>query len=139
MTTITATETADRISPKARLAGRIVSGLVVVFLAFDAITHIANIEPVRDAFAELGVPADLAVTSGIVMLVCLAFYIVPATSIVGAILLTGYLGGAATVNLMNDKPLVSTTLFSIYVGVAAWTGLYLRDARVRAIVPLHRG
>lgn len=127
------------ISARSRLIGRILSGVVVAFLAFDAIIHLSNIEPVRDAFAELGIPSYVAATSGIVMIVCLAFYVVPATSVLGAILLTGYLGGAATVNLINEKPLVSTTLFSIYVAIAVWIGLYLRDTRVRALAPWHKG
>ncbi len=137
-TAATATATASTISARSRLIGRILSGIVVAFLAFDAIIHLSNIAAVRDAFAELGIPSYVSVTSGIVMIVCLAFYVVPATSILGAILLTGYLGGAATVNLINEKPLMSTTMFSIYVGVAVWTALYLRDTRVRALAPWHK-
>lgn len=142
MNTVSATRTvtavADRISPKARIAGRIITGLVVAFLLFDAVIHLSGAQQVKDSFDALGVPAHLTVTIGLVMLGCLALYLIPATAPLGAVLLTGYLGGAVTVNMINEKPLISTTLFAIYVGVFVWAGLYLRDSRVRALAPWNR-
>lgn len=75
---------------------------------------------------------------GVVLLVCLILYLVPATSILGAVLLTGYLGGAVATNMLTEQPIISTTLFPIYVGIFVWGGLFLRDARVRSIVPVRR-
>ncbi len=69
---------------------------------------------------------------------CLILYLVPATSILGAVLLTGYLGGAVATNMLTEQPIISTTLFPIYVGIFVWGGLFLRDARVRSIVPVRR-
>jgi hypothetical protein len=126
------------ISQRARLAGRIVSGLAVVFFLFDSLTHIANVEQVRTAMADLGFDPSLNRVFGVVLLACLVVYVVPATSILGAVLLTGYLGGAVATNLLTEQPILSTTLAPIYFGVLVWGGLYLRDARVRAIMPLVR-
>lgn len=125
-------------SPRARLAGRIVSGLVVVFFLFDSLTHIANVEQVRTAMADLGFDPSLNRVFGVVLLACLVLYVVPITSILGAVLLTGYLGGAVTTNLLTEQPVLTNTLFPVYFGVLVWGGLYLRDSRVRAIMPLVR-
>jgi hypothetical protein len=122
----------------ARRIGLVLQILVVVFLLFDAVTHILNIQPVKDASAELGLRDEMAPIIGIVMAIILVLYAIPATSVIGAILLTGYLGGAVLTNWRVDKPLVSTVFFAIYVGIAAWAALYLRDERVRGIIPLRR-
>ncbi len=131
-------ENAAPIGRKARIAGLIITGLVTAFLLFDAIIHIANIQSVRDAMAELGFDENIAVVIGIVMLVCLVLYLVPATSILGAVLLTGYLGGAVATNMLTEQPLFSTILFPVYVGIFVWGGLWLRDAGVRTIMPIRR-
>ncbi|MFE3289607.1 DoxX family protein [Rhodococcus sp. NPDC059234] len=137
--TATATPPATgSISPRARLAGRIVSGLAVLFFLFDSITHIANVEQVRTAMADLGFDPSLNRVFGVVLAACLILYVIPATSILGAVLLTGYLGGAVATNLLTEQPILSTTLAPIYFGILVWGGLYLRDARVRAIMPLVR-
>ena len=129
------TVAAPQIGPKARTAGRVVQTLVVAFLLFDSLSKIAGVQSVREATAELGIPVHLTPVIGIVLLGCVAVYVVPRTAILGAVLLTGYLGGAVTVNMINEKPLLSTTLFAVYFGVAVWAGLWLRDRRVRAIMP----
>ncbi|RVW09419.1 DoxX family protein [Prescottella agglutinans] len=129
---------AATVSPRARLVGRVVTGLVVAFLLFDAGIHLANIQPVRDSMAEYGFPDYAPYIMGVVMLACLALYLVPVTSILGAVLLTGYLGGAVACNILTEQPLLSTILSPVYVGIFVWGGLYLRDARVRAIMPLVR-
>ncbi|MBJ8346230.1 DoxX family protein [Antrihabitans sp. YC2-6] len=128
------TAAAAAISTKARNAGRIVSGLVVAFLLFDALSKLAGVQAVRDASAELGIPSGQTSVIGAVLLACTALYVWKRTAVLGAVFLTGYLGGAVTINMINEKPLVSTTLFAVYFGVVVWLGLWLRDARVRNLV-----
>lgn len=140
---ITTSQSAHRtgdvaVSKSARIAGLIVTGLVVLFLLFDVIIHITNTSQVQEAMADLGFDPSLNRVFGIVLLVCLVLYVVPVTSILGAVLLTGYLGGAVATNLLTEQPIVSTTLFPIYTGIFVWGGLYLRDNGVRAIMPLRR-
>lgn len=126
------------ISNKSMWAGRVLSGICVLFLLFDSIIHLMRIPPVAKALGELGFPMSLAVTLGIVELVCIALYVIPGTSVLGAILLTGYLGGAIATQLRVGNPLFGETLFPVYVGALAWGGLYLRDAQLRAMIPLRR-
>lgn len=126
------------VSPRARIVGLVVTALVVAFLLFDAVIHLANIQPVKDSMAEYGFPEYAPYVMGVVMLVCLALYLTPVTAILGAVLLTGYLGGAVACNILTEQPLLSTILSPVYVGIFVWGGLYLRDARVRAIMPLVR-
>jgi hypothetical protein len=116
--------------------GRIMTGLAALFLLFDGVIHVMKIAPVVEAFAQLGYPATLARGIGVVELVCLILYVVPRTSVVGAILLTGYLGGAIASSLRVGNPLFSHVLFPVYVAMLLWGGLYLRDRRVRALIPL---
>ncbi|GHO53380.1 DoxX family protein [Ktedonobacter robiniae] len=118
--------------------GRILTGLVVLFLLFDGVTHVLQIPPVMDSFKQLGYPASVALEIGIVELVCLVLYIIPSTSVLGAILLTGYLGGAVATNLRIDAPLFSNILFPVYVGLFIWGGLYLRNEQLRALFPLQK-
>jgi hypothetical protein len=119
-------------------AGRILSGLAVLLLLFDSVIHVMKIAPVIEAFAQLGFPLSVAVSLGIIELVCIALYVFPRTSVLGAILLTGYLGGAIAIQVRVGAPLVSTALFPVYVALFVWGGLYLRDDRVRAMIPLRR-
>jgi hypothetical protein len=116
--------------------GRILSGIVVLFLLFDATIHLMRIPPVAEAFAQLGLPLSLAVTLGIVELVCVAAYVFPRTSVLGAILLTGYLGGAIAIQARVGNSLFRETLFPVYVGILLWGGLLARDEKLRAIFPL---
>jgi hypothetical protein len=117
-------------------AGRIMTALPVLFLLFDTVIHLMNIAPVVEAFTQLGYPASIARGLGMVELVCLVLYVIPRTSVLGAILLTGYLGGAVASNLRIGSPLFSHVLFPIYVGILLWGGLYLREDRLRALIPL---
>ena len=112
--------------------GRIMSGIAVLFLLFDSIIHILVITPVVESFAQLGVPVNLAVPVGVFELCCLVLYLVPRTSTLGAVLLTGYLGGAVATQMRIGAPLFSTLLFPVYVGILLWGGLYLRDERLHA-------
>jgi DoxX-like protein len=115
----------------ARWAGRVVSALVVAFLAFDGITKAMMVEPVVEATTRLGYPAGSVFGIGATLLVCTALYAVPRTAFLGAILLTGYLGGAVATQVRVEDPWF---LFPAFIGVLAWGGLFLRDARVRALV-----
>ena len=93
--------------------------------------HVLNVQPVQDANRVLGFPPGAALGIGLVELVCVALYLVPRTAVLGAVLLTGYLGGAVSAQLRIEAPLFSTLLFPVYLGTAVWVGLWLRDARVR--------
>ena len=119
-------------------AGRILSGLGVLFMLFDAIIHTMRPPPVVQAFTQLGFPLSSALPLGIIELLCVVLYVIPRTSAFGAILLTGYLGGAIATQVRIGAPLFSATLFPIYVALFLWGGLYLRDGRVRALIPLRR-
>lgn len=118
------------ISRKRRWTGRVVSGLVVAFLLFDAIPKILQMSWVMKATAQMGFPMGAILPIGIVLLVCTILYGIPRTAILGAILLTGYLGGAIEANVHLGAPLFSNVLFPIYVAVFVWGGLALRDPRV---------
>jgi len=126
---------ATSLSTKTLWTGRILSGFVTAFLLFDATIHLLKPAPVVEGFAKLGFPIRLAVPLGIIMLVCLLLYVVPRTSILGAILLTGYLGGAVATQMPTGNSLFGEVLFPVYVGVMVWGGLYLRDARLRTLIP----
>ena len=125
-------------SNKSLWTGRILSGLAVAFMLFDAIIHVMKPAPVIDGFTKLGFPVSVAVPLGIIELVCVVLYVIPRTSVFGAILLTGYLGGAIASQVRIGSPMFSTTLFPIYVALFLWGGLYFRDDRVRALIPASR-
>lgn len=116
--------------------GRVITGLAVIFLSWDAVIKIMNLEVVLESFARLGYPEGIALTIGTLELVCLAVYVVPRTSFIGAVLLTGYLGGAIATHVRVGDPLASHVLFPVYVAALIWGGLYLRDGRLRSLVPL---
>lgn len=117
-------------------AGRILSGLAVAFLLFDSVIKLLVIPPVVQSFGQMGYPVSLAVAIGTIELVCLAVYVIPPSSILGAVLLTGYLGGAIATHVRIGSPLFTHILFPVYIAVLIWGGLLLRDTRVRALVPL---
>jgi hypothetical protein len=127
---------ATPVSKKMLWAGRIISGLVVLFMLFDSIIHIMKPAPVLQAFVRLGFPERLSLVIGIILLLCVVLYVIPRTSVLGAILLTGYLGGAVVTNLRAGSSLFGETLFPVYFGMLVWGGLYLRDRRLRALIPL---
>ncbi len=124
------------VSPSAgRLwTGRIVTGVTGLFLGMDTALHLANIAPVQQASARLGLPLHLAPVIGAVELVCLAAYLLPRTAVLGAILLTGYLGGAVAIQLRAGSPLFAEALFPVYLGVLVWGGLLLRRPGLFAIL-----
>jgi hypothetical protein len=118
--------------------GRVLSGLGALFMLFDGVIHILKITPVVDAFALLGFPLSASRALGVIELICVAIYLLPSTSVLGAILLTGYLGGAIATQVRVGAPLFSTTLFPVYVALFLWGGLYFRDERVRSLIPVRR-
>lgn len=123
------------ISAPSLWTGRILSGLVVVFLLFDGAIKLIPLDVVIETSRQLGIPADLAVALGVLTLTCALLYAYPKTAVLGAVLLTGYLGGAIYVHVRAGSPLFSHTLFGVYLGVMAWGGLWLRDERLRLIFP----
>jgi len=121
------------VSKKRLWAGRILSGLAVLFLLFDSVIKLLKIPPVVESLIRLGIPVDLARGIGSLELACLVLYVIPRTSIPGAILLTGFLGGAVMTHVRVGDPLLSHVLFPVYVGALIWGGLFLRG-RLRAII-----
>ena len=118
--------------------GRIMSGLVILFLLFDGAIKLVPLDIVIETSRELGIPTSLARTLGVLTLICTLLYAIPATSVLGAVLMTGYLGGAIYVHVLNGSPLFSHTLFSIYLALLMWGGLYLRDPDLRLLFPFRR-
>jgi hypothetical protein len=125
-------------SPKMLWAGRIISALVVLFLVFDGVIKLVELPVVSETMQQLGYPPNLSRGLGILTLVITGLYAIPRTSILGAILLTGLMGGAMASHLRVGSPVFSHLLFGLYLGVMIWGGLYLRDERVRAAIPLRR-
>jgi hypothetical protein len=119
-------------------AGRTATALVGLFLLFDAAIKVLRLSFAVEATTQLGYPAATVFPIGVVELVCLALYAIPRTSVLGAILLTGHLGGAVATHLRVGSPLAGYTLFPLYVAALLWGGLYLRNERLRAVVPLTR-
>ena len=115
--------------------GRTLTALAVLFLIFDATVKLLQLAPAVDATAQLGFKASVLVPLGVIEVLCLAAYLVPATSVGGAILWTGYLGGAVATQLRAGNPLFSNVLFPVYVAALLWGGLWLRRAELRALVP----
>jgi hypothetical protein len=115
---------------------RVISALAIIFFLLDGVMHVMVPLPVSDAFRQLGFPISLSPVIGFVELVCTLVYVVPRTAIFGAILLTGVLGGAVTAHVRVGDPLFPTLIFPIIVGLLIWGPLYIRDERLRALIPL---
>ncbi len=128
------------VSNKAIWVGRVPSSLVILFMLFDGSIKLIPLDIVIQTNTQLGYPdsINLARGLGILLLVCTALYAFPRTSVLGAILLTGYLGGAIATQLRVGTPVLSHLLFGFYLGLMVWGGLYFRDARIRALIPTTR-
>lgn len=126
-------DTAPAYSKKAIWTGRVLTGLAALFLAFDGTYKLVASAEAAAATAELGWRLETLRGLGVLQLVCLALYLVPRTAPIGALLWTGYLGGAIATHLRIGNPWATHTLFPIYVAVFIWGGLWLRDRRVRAL------
>jgi DoxX-like family len=126
------------VSKSALWSGRVVSGLVIVFLLFDGAIKLVPWPVVTETMDRMGYGSSetLARSLGLITLVCTVLYAVPPTSILGAILLTGYLGGAIASHVRIGSPLFSHVLFGLYLGLMVWGGLWLRDRSLRALMPL---
>src|ERR1700730_662801 len=115
--------------------GRILSGLMALFFVFDGVGHLMKPAPVVEAFARLGYPLSASVGIGVLLLICTAIYLIPRTLVLGAILLTGYLGGAVSTHVRAGSSTFEI-IFPVIFGGLAWLGIYLRDAQLRALIPL---
>ena len=115
-------------------SGRILTGIVVLFLSFDVAIKLARAKPAVEGTVQLGFAPHDVLTIGLIGLVCLVLYVVPRTAPIGAVLWTGYFGGAIATHLRLDNPLLTHTLGPIYVAALMWGALYLRDPRVRALL-----
>jgi hypothetical protein len=114
------------------------SGLMILFMLFDSVSKLALERHVVGATTQIGYPLDVIRPLGAIGLACTLLYAVPRTSILGAILLTGYLGGAIASKVRIEDPLFSSVLFGAYFGVLVWGGLYLRDPQLRSLIPIRR-
>jgi hypothetical protein len=119
-------------------AGTIMSGIAILFLLVDSIGKLIPLAPVVEGSLQLGYPESTIRVIGIILMICVIAYAVPRTSVLGAILLTGYLGGAVATHLRVGSPPLTHTLFPIYVGVLIWGGLMLLEDRLEGLVPLRR-
>ena len=120
--------------------GRVLSGVVVFFLLMDGVIKLVPLAAVTETMQQLGYSGSVAQARGlgVLTLICAVLYAIPRSSVLGAILLTGLLGGAMATHLRIDSPLFSHLLFGLYVGLMAWGGLYLRDPALRALLPVRR-
>jgi hypothetical protein len=115
------------------LAGRIISALSALFLLFDAIIKVLRAAPAVEGTVRLGYPVGVVVPIGVTLLLCVVLYLIPRSSVLGAILITGYLGGAVATQVRVED---LWFLFPVGLGVLVWLGLYLRDSRLRTLIPL---
>jgi hypothetical protein len=119
-----------------RWAARVMSGLAVLFLLFDAAIKVLRVPAAVEGTRQLGYSESVIVPLGFLQLICLVIYLIPRTSVLGAILWTGYLGGAVATHVRLGSPLFTHVLFPIYVALLLWGGLWLRDHRLRALLPV---
>lgn len=133
--TAAAVGTRSRRDRLALRAGRILTVLIAAFLCFDGVMHATRPPAVVAGLHSAGFPIEAALPLGIIELCCVALYVLPRTSVLGAVLLTGYLGGAVAVNVRIEAALITGSLTPVYVAVLMWGALHLRDPRLRALVP----
>ena len=118
-----------------RWAGRIVSGIAALLLFADSFGKLVQVQPVIDGTLALGYPRDSVFTLGVLLFTCVVLYVIPTTSVLGAILLTAYLGGAVATHVRVESPLFTHVLVPTYVAAFIWGGLLLRDSRLRVLLP----
>ena len=126
------------VSLKERWTGRIIAALVLLFLLSDSIGHIAEMKGVIDWSATLGLATNSNIGVGITLLVCIILYVLPRTSVLGAIAVTGYLGGAVAINFRVGNALFGHTLFPAVLGFLLWLSLYLREPQLRLLIPFKK-
>jgi hypothetical protein len=115
--------------------GRALSASAILFLAFDSLGKLLEVAPVIEGSTALGYPASVVFGLGVSLLLCVVAYAIPRTSVLGAVLLTGYLGGAIATHVRVENPLFTHTLFPVYVAAFVWGGIFLRETRLRALLP----
>jgi hypothetical protein len=123
------------VSKSSLWAGRIVSTIIVLLMIFDGVTKVVKTPQAIQATVQIGFHENTVAGIGAALLVCTFLYAIPVTSVFGAVLLTGYLGGAVAANVRADSP-VANTVLAIAIGVLVWVGLYLRESRLRTLLPL---
>ncbi|MCU1280050.1 MAG: hypothetical protein JWM53_3596 [bacterium] len=128
-------QTTTKVTKRSRWAGGILTALVVLFMAFDIVSKLMKVAPVLAAQTRLGYPEALTRPLAAILLACTAAYVIPRTAIVGAILLTAYLGGATASHVRIGEP----WFFPVLFGVVTWLALVLRDERLRALLTIKRG
>lgn len=116
--------------------GRVISALVALFLLWDGVSKVFRAQYSVEGTVQMGYPESTVVGIGLALVVCTVLYLIPRTSILGAILLTGYLGGAIASHVRLEDPWL---LFAVCLGVLVWAGLHLRDYKLRALIPLRKG
>jgi hypothetical protein len=121
-----------------RVTGWALTGLTIAFMLFDSLSKLALESHVVAATAGIGFPVATIRPIGLILLACTILYAIPRTAVLGAILLTGLMGGAVASKIRIEDPLFSSILFGVYFGVILWAGLYLRDSQLRALIPLRR-
>lgn len=126
------------VSKSALWTGRVLSGIAVLFLAFDASLKLFLASAAVEGTTQLGYQANVLFPLGVVQLICLILYLFPRTSVLGAVLWTGYLGGAIATHVRLANPWLTHILFPTYVAALLWGGLWLRDTRLRALLPFVR-
>jgi hypothetical protein len=119
---------------KALWTGRVLCALAILFLSFDSVAKLLRLGPAVEGTKQVGYPESVVLGIGVVLLVCVVAYAIPRTAILGAVLLTGYLGGAIATHVRIGSPLFTHVLTPVYVAAVVWGGLYLRDRRLRALV-----
>jgi len=121
-------------SRTARWSGGVMSGLALLFLAFDAGIKLVMAPQAIEATGQLGYPSSVVVPLGVIELVLLVLYVVPRTALVGVVLWTGYLGGAIATHVRLENPLFTHVLFPVYIAALLWGALWLRDPRTRVLL-----
>lgn len=127
-----------RTSKVQRRTGGILSALAILFLLFDGVSKVMQATPSVQGTAQLGFPTSAVFGIGLTLLICTVLYAIPRSAVLGAVLLTGYLGGAVAAQVRVGEPWLLFTLFPVYVAVFVWGGLLLREPRLRALFPLRR-
>jgi hypothetical protein len=126
-------------TPAMLWTGRVLTALFALFMLGASVTpKLLQMPVAEETMAQLGWPPGYALMIGFIELVCLVLYLVPRTSVLGAVLMMGLLGGAMATQIRAESPLFSHVLFSLYLGLVMWSGLWLRDPRVRAVFPILR-
>ena len=129
-----AIRSAGEVPTTRRWTGVVLSGIAVLFLLFDSLGKLLQVAPVVEGTAQLGYSEHVIQPIGIVLLLCVVVYLIPRTAILGAVLLTGYMGGAIATHVRVGSPLLTHVLFPIYVAMLLWGGLFLRDLRLRHVL-----